>query len=179
VLPWTPSERKYTDALARLFDIGYQFPQEGSEYELLEQITKTALSALDASVVLLYPLKAGAHGYIAKDDHFHGLELVEAINEIHRGEAIFGPSVAHLMRQFFADGQLDQEISAERLTAREAEVLDLLAKNKTNDEIKEILVISESTVKTHVSSILAKLHLKSRHQVALYSVFRQHRKYAR
>lgn len=134
------------------------------------------LSYLKDANAVFQALKAGAFGYIAKDDHFYGQELAETIKKIACGEAIYGPTVANLIRQFFADPTVGNETGAEKLTPREQEVLDLLAQGKSNDEIKESLVISEGTVKTHVSNILAKLHLKSRHQVYWYAAFQRQSK---
>ena len=126
----------------------------------------------DADAVFL-ALKAGAHGYIAKDDRFHGKELVESIQRLMGGEAIYGPAVADLIRRFFAERDRSDIPAVEKLTQREQEVLGLLARNMTNREIEEALIISTSTVKTHVSSILAKLHLRSRHEVPLYRALRR------
>ncbi len=127
----------------------------------------------DADAVFL-ALKAGAHGYIAKDDRFHGKELVESIQRLMGGEAIYGPAVADLIRRFFAGSDRSDIPAVEKLTQRR-QVLGLLARNEANREIEEALIISTSTVKTHVSSILAKLHLRSRHEVPLYRALRRKR----
>jgi NarL family two-component system response regulator LiaR len=109
-------------------------------------------------------IKAGAAGYLLKD--VHPAELVEAVRKASRGEALLAPSVA---------ARLMQEVSGERpaasgLTERELEVLRLIARGLPNKQIARELVVSEKTVKTHVSNILAKLHLADRTQAALYAV---------
>ena len=92
-------------------------------------------------------------------------ERAEAVRKASRGEAL-APSVA---------ARLMQEVSGERtapsgLTDRELEVLRLIARGLPNKQIARELVVSEKTVKTHVSNILAKLHLADRTQAALYAV---------
>ena len=109
-------------------------------------------------------IKAGAAGYLLKD--VHPAELAEAVRRASRGEALLAPSVA---------ARLMQEVSGERpasagLTERELEVLRLIARGMSNKLIARELVVSEKTVKTHVSNILAKLHLADRTQAALYAV---------
>jgi two-component system, NarL family, response regulator LiaR len=93
-------------------------------------------------------------------------DLAEAVRKASRGEALLAPSVA---------ARLMQEVSGERtasagLTGRELEVLRLIARGLSNKLIAHELVVSEKTVKTHVSNILAKLHLADRTQAALYAV---------
>src|SRR5262249_38135416 len=93
-------------------------------------------------------------------------DLAEAIRTVQRGEALLAPSVA---------AKLMQEVAGERqpgggLTDRELDVLRLIARGLSNKLIARELVVSEKTVKTHVSNILAKLHLADRTQAALYAV---------
>ena len=109
-------------------------------------------------------IKAGAAGYLLKD--VRPADLADAVRKASRGEALLAPSVA---------ARLMQEVSGERpapagLTARELEVLRLIARGMSNKQIAGELVVSEKTVKTHVSNILAKLHLADRTQAALYAV---------
>lgn len=113
-------------------------------------------------------IKAGAAGYLLKD--VEPRDLAEAIRRVHRGEALLHPAVAgRLMREFAEKGEAD----AEALTERELDVLRLIARGLPNKLIARELVISEKTVKTHVSNILAKLHLADRTQAALYAVRRR------
>jgi NarL family two-component system response regulator LiaR len=109
-------------------------------------------------------IKAGAAGYLLKD--VRPADLADAVRKASRGEALLAPSVA---------ARLMQEVSGERpapagLTERELEVLRLIARGMPNKQIARELVVSEKTVKTHVSNILAKLHLADRTQAALYAV---------
>lgn len=123
------------------------------------------LSNHEEAEVLLWALKAGAHGYVAKGDHYAGKDLVEALLRIGAGEAIYGPAVADRIRNIQIHGERATDL-VEQLTSREREVLDLMAARKTNQEIADALVISVKTVKSHVANILAKLQLQSRHEVA-------------
>ncbi len=112
-------------------------------------------------------IKAGALGYRLKDASPQ--ELLTAIREIHRGEPSMDPSIAHkLMRELRRSSDLPP--TEEPLTEREVEVLKLVAQGQPNQEIAETLVISERTVRTHVSNILSKLHLANRTQAALYAL---------
>ena len=122
------------------------------------------LTSFDADEQVFPAIKAGAAGYLLKD--VRPAELAEAVRKASRGEALLAPSVA---------ARLMQEVSGERtasagLTERELEVLRLIARGMSNKLIAHELVVSEKTVKTHVSNILAKLHLADRTQAALYAV---------
>lgn len=123
------------------------------------------LSNHEETEVLLWALKAGAHGYVAKGDHYAGKDLVEALLRIDAGEAIYGPAVAERIRQIQIHGERATDL-VEQLTPREREVLDLMAERKSNQEIADALVISIKTVKSHVANILAKLQIESRHEVS-------------
>ncbi len=110
-------------------------------------------------------IKAGAAGYLLKD--VEPQELAGAIRRVCDGEGLLHPAVAaRVMRELAGEGAA----ASERLTARELDVLELLAAGRSNREIAAELVLSEKTVKTHVSNILAKLHLPDRTQAALYAV---------
>ncbi len=113
-------------------------------------------------------IKAGAAGYLLKD--VAPQELGEAIRRVHRGEALLHPTVAARLMQEFAGRERHEAV--EELTERELEVLQLIARGLSNKAIAAELVVSEKTVKTHVSNILAKLHLADRTQAALYAVRR-------
>ena len=111
-------------------------------------------------------IQAGAAGYLLKETE--PSELAEAIRKVHRGEPILHPSVAaRLMREVAAG-----EPRAHRtdLTARELEVLRLIAAGRSNKEIARDLSVAEKTVKTHVSNVLSKLGVADRTQAALYAV---------
>jgi NarL family two-component system response regulator LiaR len=112
-------------------------------------------------------IKAGALGYILKDSG--PAELVQAIHQVHQGQPSLGPSIALKMLQELAHPP-QRPPTPDPLSEREMEVLRLLAQGKSNREIADQLVITELTVRTHVSNILGKLHLASRTQAALYAL---------
>ena len=112
-------------------------------------------------------LQAGAISYLLKD--VKAGELVEAIRRAAQGEATLHPRVAARVIQAFRGGDLDQSSPFTTLTEREMDVIKLIARGLTNRKIAEELVISEGTVKGHVSNILSKLHLADRTQAAVYA----------
>lgn len=112
-------------------------------------------------------IKAGARGYLLKDAGLTA--LVEAIRQIARGEASLEPSIARKILNEIAHDSINPPPS-EPLSARELQVLRLVAQGKSNRDIAKKLVIAEMTVRSHVSNILAKLHLASRIQAALYAL---------
>ena len=112
-------------------------------------------------------IKAGALGYLLKDASPQ--ELLQAIRDVHRGQLSLQPSIAHkVMRELQRSSDLPP--TEDPLTARELEVLRLIAQGLANQEIADRLVISERTVRTHVSNILGKLYLANRTQAALYAL---------
>jgi NarL family two-component system response regulator LiaR len=122
-----------------------------------------ALTSFSEEARLFAAVKAGAAGYLLKDTD--PAEIVRGIRMVSVGEALISPAAAAKLMQEFADTSADQ--TGEPLTAREIEVLRLIAQGLSNREIATELVLSEKTVKTHVSNILAKLHLADRTQAAL------------
>jgi NarL family two-component system response regulator LiaR len=112
-------------------------------------------------------IKAGALGYLLKDSGPE--ELVAAIHQVHRGESSLHPAIARKLLQELSHPP-ERPPSSEPLTEREMEVLQLVARGRSNQEIADTLVISEATARTHVSNILHKLHLASRTQAALYAL---------
>ena len=114
-------------------------------------------------------IQAGASSYLLKD--VTPDDLVEAIRAAHRGEARLHPDIARkLMEQVAHQSPLSREPQVEGLTERERDVVQLVAQGCSNQEIAKELVISEKTVKTHVSNILGKLHLEDRTQLAIYAI---------
>ena len=112
-------------------------------------------------------VKAGALGYLLKDSGPE--ELVRAIRQVGRGEPSLEPAIASKLLYELAHPPR-QELARDPLTEREVEVLRLIAQGCSNREIADHLVITELTVRTHVSNILSKLHLASRTQAALYAL---------
>jgi len=112
-------------------------------------------------------IKAGALGYLLKDTDPE--DLVNAIHQVNRGESSLSPTIARKVLQEISQNN-DKPLIPDPLTKREVEVLQVLAKGKSNREIAKILTISETTVRTHVSNILGKLHLASRTKAALYAL---------
>jgi NarL family two-component system response regulator LiaR len=115
-------------------------------------------------------IKSGALGYLLKDSSPQ--ELLRAIRDVYRGEASMHPTIAQkLMRELQRSARgTDLPPTEEPLTPRELEVLGLVARGLSNQEIADRLIVSERTVRTHVSNILDKLHLANRTQAALYAL---------
>ncbi len=113
-------------------------------------------------------IKAGALGYHLKDASPE--ELVQAIRQVYRGQPSLHPIIARKVLQELASPAAERPPTPEPLTQREVEVLQLVAQGLDNQEIADKLVISEATVRTHVSNILGKLQLASRTQAALYAL---------
>jgi NarL family two-component system response regulator LiaR len=114
-------------------------------------------------------IQAGASSYLLKD--VSPDDLVEAIRAVHRGEARLHPNIARkLMEQVAAQAGPKNEGLAGDLTERELDVIRLVARGESNQTIAQELVISEKTVKTHVSNILSKLNLQDRTQLAIFAI---------
>lgn len=113
-------------------------------------------------------IKSGALGYLLKDSSPQ--ELMNAIRSVARGEASLHPTIARKLIRELNQPAAGRPPTADPLTDREVEILRYVAQGMTNDEIAGKLVISERTVRTHVSNILDKLHLANRTQAALYAL---------
>lgn len=112
-------------------------------------------------------IKAGASGYILKDATPQ--ELLAAIRNVHSGKSSIDPEIAlKVIHEMNRPSNLP--LTEEPLTEREMQILQLVARGLSNQQIAEELVISERTARTHISNILAKLHLANRTQAALYAL---------
>jgi len=114
-------------------------------------------------------LKAGAQGYLLK--HSAPEDVLRAIGQAHRGETVLHPAIARMvLQELNRPAQSKQTATSDPLSERELEVLRLLARGMSNQEIADALVVGEATVRSHVSAILRKLQLASRTQAALYAL---------
>lgn len=113
-------------------------------------------------------IKAGALGYLLKDSSPR--ELIEAIRNVHDGRSSLHPDIALKVIRELKKPPANLPPTEEALTEREVEVLRLVARGLSNQEIADHLVVSERTVRAHISNILGKLHLANRTQAALYAL---------
>ncbi|WP_308290214.1 response regulator transcription factor [Mumia sp. zg.B53] len=128
-----------------------------------------ALSVSDAAEDVIGVIRAGARGYVTKN--ITGDELVDAIRRVAGGDAVFSPRLAGFVLDAFAGtievAQVDSDL--DRLTEREREVMRLIARGYAYKEVAKELFISVKTVETHVSSVLRKLQLSSRHELTRWA----------
>ncbi|MBV9098960.1 MAG: response regulator transcription factor [Frankiaceae bacterium] len=131
-----------------------------------------ALSVSDAAEDVIGVVRAGARGYVTKT--IDGPALTDAIVRVASGDAVFGPRLAGFVLDAFADTAAaapDDDLDA--LTPREREVLRLIARGYTYREAAHELVLSERTIETHVSSVLRKLQLSNRRELAKWASARR------
>jgi NarL family two-component system response regulator LiaR len=132
-----------------------------------EKVHVIALTSFATDDKIFPAIKSGAVGYILKDSEPE--ELVKAIRQVHLGEPSLDPSIARKVLQEISRPSKGQP-TPDPLTEREEEVLRLVAKGLSNQDIAKQMVIAEVTVRTHVSNILSKLHLANRVQATLYAI---------
>jgi DNA-binding NarL/FixJ family response regulator len=136
-----------------------------------------ALSVSDAPEDVIAVIRAGARGYVTKT--ISGADLVGAVHKVADGDAVFSPRLAGFVLDAFAAGGgpvpspvgLDPEL--DQLSPREREVLRLIARGYTYKEVARDLAISVKTVETHVSSVLRKLQLSTRHELTKWATDRR------
>jgi DNA-binding NarL/FixJ family response regulator len=132
-------------------------------------VTVVMLTVRDDTQTLFEAIKAGAQGFLVKN--VRSRELLEQLRGLAQGEAAISRRMAARILEEIR-GETEPFGPEEELTAREMEVLELVADRLSNAEIAQRLVVSEHTVKNHMKSILSKLHLRNRHQAAAYGVVR-------
>lgn len=130
-----------------------------------------ALSVSDAAEDVIAVIRAGARGYVTKT--ISGAELTEAVHRVAEGDAVFSPRLAGFVLDAFRGGELPTDSEMDLLTAREREVLQLIARGYLYKEIAAQLHLSVKTIETHVSAVLRKLQLSSRHELTRWAVERR------
>jgi DNA-binding NarL/FixJ family response regulator len=130
-----------------------------------------ALSVSDAAEDVIAVIRAGARGYVTKT--ISGVELADAVRRVAGGDAVFSPRLAGFVLDAFAgDAPPTQDRELDQLTPREREVLRHIARGYMYKEIAQRLGISVKTVEAHVSAVLRKLQLSSRHELSRWAVQR-------
>ena len=131
-----------------------------------------ALSVSDQAEDVIAMIRAGARGYVTKT--IEASELADAIKRVHAGDAVFSPRLAGFVLDAFA-GAIPSDVDPEldQLTAREKDVLRLIARGFAYKQVARKLNISVKTVETHVSSVLRKLQLSNRHELARWATKRR------
>ncbi len=138
---------------------------------VLDQLPDTRcliLTAYDDQEALYAAVLAGASGYVLKD--ILGSGLIEAVRRVAAGQSLLSPSLKNRLIHRIKTTQRGEDTSLEALSAREHQVLALLAEGLTNREIGQRLNLAEKTVKNYVSSVLSKLGLQRRTQAAVLSL---------
>jgi DNA-binding NarL/FixJ family response regulator len=152
----------------------------GGGVEVIREVGRTrpvqrflALSVSDAAEDVIAVIRAGARGYVTKS--ISGAELADAVRRVRDGDAVFSPRLAGFVLDAFAGQLPDAEVDPDldQLTTREREVLRLIARGYMYKEIALQLSISVKTVEAHVSAVLRKLQLSSRHELSRWAVERR------
>lgn len=141
---------------------------------LLSEVTFLALSVSDSAEDVVGVIRAGARGYITKGAS--GQEVVAAALAVASGDAVFSPKLAGFVLDAFgafAGEKADNSEELDRLSARELEVMRLIARGFSYKEVAAELFISVKTVETHVSAVLRKLQLSSRHELTAWALARK------
>lgn len=139
-----------------------QLKQENNPARIL------VLSSFAEDEQIFPAIKAGALGYLLKDSSPR--ELIRAIRNVHSGQSSLHPTIARKLIGELSESSMEQPTAADSLTGREIDVLKLVARGYSNQEIAGKLFVSDRTVGKHVSNILEKLHLANRTQAALYAL---------
>jgi DNA-binding NarL/FixJ family response regulator len=142
--------------------------------DLLASTRFLALSVSDASDDVVAVIRAGARGYVTKN--IDGTDLSDAVRRVASGDAVFSPRLAGFVLDAFGSSAGDVAIGddeLDRLSAREREVMRLIARGYSYREVASELFISIKTVETHVSAVLRKLQLSSRHELTRWAAARR------
>jgi NarL family two-component system response regulator LiaR len=132
------------------------------------QINILVLTNFSEEALVLAAMKAGAQGYMLKDATTK--DIVQAIRDVNQGKVVLHPSVSYILLQALQVPHTEDQAALHSLTARETEVLQLVAQGHTNQTISSQLGIDERTVRVHVTHILQKLQLANRTQAALFAL---------
>lgn len=131
-----------------------------------------ALSVSDAAEDVIGVIRAGARGYVTKT--ISGDELADAVRRVAEGDAVFSPRLAGFVLDAFKGGErIQSDAELDELTPREREVLQLIARGYRYKEIAARLHLSVKTVESHVSNVLRKLQLSSRHELTRWAAERR------
>lgn len=142
--------------------------------EHLELVRFLALSVSDSAEDVVGVIRAGARGYITKGSS--GAEVSAAVSKVAGGDAVFSPKLAGFVLDAFGAVAGEQAVTddeLDRLSAREREVMRLIARGFAYKEVASELFISIKTVETHVSAVLRKLQLSSRHELTAWALERK------
>jgi DNA-binding NarL/FixJ family response regulator len=137
------------------------------------EIRFLALSVSDAAEDVIAVIRGGARGYVTKS--ITGPELTAAIRRVADGDAVFSPRLAGFVLDAFSAGGIAPAVDEDldRLSAREREVMRLIARGYAYKEVAKQLFISVKTVETHVSAVLRKLQLSNRHELTRWATDRR------
>lgn len=130
-----------------------------------------ALSVSDAAEDVVSVIRAGARGYVTKS--ISGAEISDAVRRVAGGDAVFSPRLAGFVLDAFGTAEVAVEDELDKLSARELEVMRLIARGYSYKEVAKALFISIKTVESHVSAVLRKLQLSSRHELTRWAVDRR------
>lgn len=166
-----------------LLDVHLPGGDGGGGAEVLQRIAATpetararclALSVSDAADDVVSVIRAGARGYLTKTAS--GAEVAAAVARVHDGDAVFSPRLAGFVLDAFGAGggeTADADDELDRLSAREQEVMRMIARGYAYKEVAAELFLSVKTVETHVSNVLRKLQLSNRHELTAWALKRR------
>jgi len=149
---------------------GLEATRQIAALDLPDPVRVLILTTFERDEYIFEALRSGASGFMLKNAAPE--ELIEAVRIVAGGNSLLAPSVTRRVIEEFAKGPAPAAVDTRRLqvlTEREAEVLALLARGKSNAEIANELYVGEATVKTHISNMLTKLNLRDRVQAVVFA----------